>query len=71
MELTHLYAVLQATPVRIVAVSSEVHRYAGFDVNDLHFRRRPYSKSAAYHQSKLCNVLFIKELAIRYDVLQL
>jgi len=57
--------------VRIVAVSSEVHRYAGFDVNDLHFRRRPYSKSAAYHQSKLCNVLFIKELAIRYDVLQL
>ena len=64
--MTERMLVWQATPVRIVVVSSTVHQYAGFDVDDLHFRHRAYSASAAYHQSKLCNVLFAKELANRY-----
>ena len=54
--------------MRIVVVSSTVHQYGGFDVDDLHFRRRAYSASGAYHQSKLCNVLFAKELAKRYGL---
>lgn len=56
---------MQGSLVRIVAVSSGVHKGAGFDVDDLHFRRRPYNMPGAYHQSKLCNILFIKELANR------
>ena len=61
-----MLSAVQATPVRIVAVSSDVHSSKGFDVQDLNFRRRPYSRSTPYHQSKLCNILFIKELANRY-----
>ena len=52
--------------MRIVAVSSTVHRHAGFDVEDLNFRHRSYSPMASYAQSKLCNILFVKELARRY-----
>lgn len=55
----------QGSPVRIVAVSSTVHRHAGFDIDDLNFRHRKYSGMAAYAQSKLCNILFTKELASR------
>ncbi|DBA97802.1 TPA: hypothetical protein ACH3X3_012673 [Trebouxia sp. C0006] len=55
----------QGTPVRIVAVSSSLHAKPGFDIDDLNFRRRPYSRTTSYHQSKLCNILFIKELAKR------
>lgn len=54
----------QATPVRIVAVSSNDHT-RGFDVDDLNFRHRPYGRLTAYPQSKLCNILYIKELANR------
>ncbi len=56
---------LQGSPVRIVAVSSTVHRHGGFDIDDLNFRHRTYSGMAAYAQSKLCNILFTKELANR------
>ncbi len=69
LELTHVHTVLQATPVRVVAVSSEVPKNAGFDGNDLHFKRGPYNSIAAYHQSKLCNVLFVEELASWYGIL--
>lgn len=58
-------AALQGSPVRIVAVSSTVHRHAGFDIDDLHFRHRSYTGMASYAQSKLCNILFVKELASR------
>ena len=57
---------MQKEPVRIVAVSSMVHSYGGLDLDDLHFRRRPYGSLKAYAQSKLCNILFINELARRY-----
>lgn len=57
---------MQKGPVRVVAVSSMVHSYGGLDLDDLHFRRRPYGSLKAYAQSKLCNILFINELARRY-----
>lgn len=55
----------QGTPVRIVAVSSSAHQMDGLDLNDLHFKKRKYTPWKAYGQSKLCNVLYAKELARR------
>lgn len=60
---------VQGTPVRVVAVASLGHMFGGFDIDDLHFRRRSYYKLKGYGQSKLCNILFAKELARRYCVL--
>ena len=52
--------------MRIVAVASLGHMFGGFDIDDLHFRHRTYYKLKGYGQSKLCNILFVKELARRY-----
>lgn len=59
---------LQGTPVRVVCLSSSAHKMGGLDTQDLHFRNRKYGSWKAYGQSKLCNVLFINELAKRYAV---
>lgn len=56
---------VQASPVRVVVVSSAGHMFGGLDIDDMHFHRRPYSRWMAYGQSKLCNILFAKELARR------
>ncbi|WP_181783689.1 SDR family NAD(P)-dependent oxidoreductase [Pseudonocardia pini] len=47
---------------RVVVVSSIAHRGGGLDVDDLHFRRRPYRPAVAYSQSKLADLLFAAEL---------
>ena len=50
---------------RVVTVSSEAHRFAGtFRLNEL-ARPASYSAIKAYSKSKLCNVLFAKELSDR------
>jgi NAD(P)-dependent dehydrogenase (short-subunit alcohol dehydrogenase family) len=51
-----------AGAARVVTVSSLAHRGPGFDVDDLHFRRRSYLPAQAYSQSKLANLLFSAEL---------
>jgi len=56
---------MQGTPVRVIAVSSSAHQMDGLDLEDLHFRHRKYGTWKAYGQSKLCNILFAKELARR------
>ncbi|MGY1744988.1 oxidoreductase [Blastococcus sp. SYSU D00695] len=50
---------------RVVTVSSSTHRMGGLDVDDLGWRRRPYSPTAAYAASKLANLLFTLELQRR------
>jgi NAD(P)-dependent dehydrogenase (short-subunit alcohol dehydrogenase family) len=61
-------AALTATPSsRIVTVSSVAHRQGRIDVNDLHFRQRPYRRTAACGQSKLANLMFAYELQRRLD----
>ncbi len=50
---------------RIVNVSSAVHARGRLDFDDLHFQRRPYAHFQAYSDSKLCNILFTRELARR------
>lgn len=52
---------------RIVNVASDAHRFRGFDLGDLQFEHRRFGWAAAYGQSKLCNILFTRELAQRLE----
>jgi NAD(P)-dependent dehydrogenase (short-subunit alcohol dehydrogenase family) len=54
-----------SAPSRIVNVSSEAHRSARLDLNDLQYERRRYNPLAAYGQSKLVMNAFTFELARR------
>jgi NAD(P)-dependent dehydrogenase (short-subunit alcohol dehydrogenase family) len=67
--LTHLLRDLleHGAPARVVNVSSEAHRGAFMHWDDLEFARTPYKPFNAYGQSKLCNILFTRELARRLD----
>lgn len=53
-----------STPARIVTTASAAHRRAWLDPDDLQSLRR-FSGFAAYSRSKLCNILFTRELARR------
>jgi NAD(P)-dependent dehydrogenase (short-subunit alcohol dehydrogenase family) len=58
---------VKSAPARIVNVSSEAHRTGRMRWDDLQFERTPYSQFGAYGQSKLCNILFTRELARRLE----
>jgi NAD(P)-dependent dehydrogenase (short-subunit alcohol dehydrogenase family) len=58
---------IKSAPARIVNVSSEAHRGAHMRWDDLQFERTPYRQFSAYGQSKLCNILFTRELARRLE----
>jgi len=53
-----------SAPARIVNVASEAHRNAVLDFSDLQCESH-YSGWKAYQRSKLCNILFTRELARR------
>jgi NAD(P)-dependent dehydrogenase (short-subunit alcohol dehydrogenase family) len=53
-------------PARIVTVASEAHRRNRIDTGDL-TRPRDWTMMKAYGRSKLCNILFTRELAARLD----
>jgi NAD(P)-dependent dehydrogenase (short-subunit alcohol dehydrogenase family) len=53
-----------AAPARIVNVASRAHQTATLDFDDLQMARR-YSGWTAYRRSKLCNILFTRELSRR------
>ena len=55
-----------SAPARIVTVASEAHRRNRLDIGDL-TRPRDWTMGRAYGRSKLCNVLFTRELASRLD----
>lgn len=50
---------------RVISVASALYIFGRIDLDDMNWRTRPYSKWAAYAQSKLANMLFINELARR------
>lgn len=64
--LTHLLRerIIASTPARIVNVASEAHRDALLDFEDLQSATR-YRGLKTYQRSKLCNILFTRELARR------
>jgi NAD(P)-dependent dehydrogenase (short-subunit alcohol dehydrogenase family) len=55
-----------AGDARIVNTSSGAHRHAKLDLTDLQ-SAKAYSGIKAYSRSKLCNILFTRELARRLD----
>ena len=58
-----LDVLLASQPARIINVSSEAHRRATMHWDDLQFAKGNYKPFTAYGQSKLCNILFTRELA--------
>lgn len=50
---------------RVIVVGSALHRFARLHLDDLNWQSRPYSRWAAYAQSKLAEMLFAHELARR------
>jgi NAD(P)-dependent dehydrogenase (short-subunit alcohol dehydrogenase family) len=57
-------ALLASPESRVVNVSSEAHRFTHIDFNNLQLERG-YNSLRAYALSKLCNILFTRELARR------
>jgi len=57
---------LHTPQARIVTVSSIVHRFGSIDFDNLNGEKR-YSRSGAYAQSKLANLLFTYELHRRFE----
>jgi NAD(P)-dependent dehydrogenase (short-subunit alcohol dehydrogenase family) len=55
---------IESAPARIVNVASEAHRGAKLHFDDLQSEHN-YRGFAAYGRSKLCNILFTRELARR------
>jgi NAD(P)-dependent dehydrogenase (short-subunit alcohol dehydrogenase family) len=53
-----------SSPARIVNVASDAHRGARLDFGDLQSKRN-YNGIRTYSRSKLCNILFTRELARR------
>jgi len=66
--LTHLLldVIKASAPARIVNVASTAHRGGRLDLNDLQ-SERSYAGMRVYGTSKLCNILFTRELARRLE----
>jgi NAD(P)-dependent dehydrogenase (short-subunit alcohol dehydrogenase family) len=63
----YLFDLLKAAPkARVVCVSSLAHHIGRGDLSDLHFQKG-YNMWRAYGLSKLCNILFVRELTRRYS----
>jgi retinol dehydrogenase 12 len=67
--LTHeVRGLLEKTPgARVVSTSSAAHRMGNFDFDDLVKREKAYGGFHVYGASKLCNILFTRELARRLE----
>jgi len=56
---------VKSAPSRVVNVTSAAHRSGALDFANLQYERGGYSLLRAYSRSKLANVLFTQELALR------
>jgi NAD(P)-dependent dehydrogenase (short-subunit alcohol dehydrogenase family) len=57
---------LAAAPARVVSTASDAHKGYTLDFDDLQ-STKGYSAIRAYGRSKLCNILFTRELARRWS----
>jgi retinol dehydrogenase 12 len=58
---------LAASPARIVNTASDAHRGCKLDFDDLQSSSSGFSGRKAYGRSKLCNILFTRELSRRWS----
>ena len=56
---------IAAAPARIINTASNAHRRGHIDFDDLQWAHKKYRGSRVYAASKLCNILFTRELARR------
>jgi NAD(P)-dependent dehydrogenase (short-subunit alcohol dehydrogenase family) len=56
-----------AAPSRIIIVSSALHEYANINRDDINSERDFPGTFKAYENSKLCNILFMRELSKRLE----
>jgi len=59
-------SLLAAAPARVVSTASDAHKGYDLDFDDLQ-AMKGYSPIKAYGRSKLCNILFTRELARRWS----
>ncbi|KAK5644495.1 hypothetical protein RI129_005795 [Pyrocoelia pectoralis] len=59
--------IIKSAPARILNVSSVAHNFlwGNLAIDDLNWEKRKYNEKQSYYQSKLCNILFARELARR------
>jgi NAD(P)-dependent dehydrogenase (short-subunit alcohol dehydrogenase family) len=50
---------------RVICVASAMYHFARIHFDDLNWQTRRYSRTAAYSESKLANLLFVHELSAR------
>lgn len=63
-----LFPLLTATDrARVVTVSSGGYRFGVIDFDDLAWEKRTYNRTKAYGDSKLANLLFMRQLQKRFD----
>ncbi|WP_372862817.1 SDR family oxidoreductase [Spongiibacter sp.] len=56
--------IVQSAPARIVSVASEAHAFSkGVQFDDPEFAQHPYKTFKVYGHSKLCNILWTRQLA--------
>jgi NAD(P)-dependent dehydrogenase (short-subunit alcohol dehydrogenase family) len=60
---------LTAAEARVVTTSSDAHQRADLDLDDLMFEHNRFRPWRAYGNSKLCNILFTRELQRRHPQL--
>lgn len=64
----YLFPMLTVTPAaRVFTVTSGGYRFGTIDFDDLDWRKRPYRRTKSYGDSKLANLLFMRELQKRFD----
>jgi len=56
----------ESAPARVIQVNSEGHRFAGFRLKDMNFKRRIYTGLRAYGSSKTAQLFTVYELADQY-----
>jgi NAD(P)-dependent dehydrogenase (short-subunit alcohol dehydrogenase family) len=56
---------LVESQARVVTTASDAHTGGRLDLDDLNWERRPFRAGRVYGTSKLCNVLFTRELQRR------
>ncbi|MFU8826914.1 MAG: SDR family NAD(P)-dependent oxidoreductase [Brevefilum sp.] len=57
----------RGAPARVLFISSEAHRFGGFNVNDLNWRKRPYIGMLAYGAAKIAQIHTALALAERHQ----